>query len=462
MATTHRLDHIVVLMMENRSFDHMLGFLPHENPAFGGLSGNESCLDQNGKAVVVSKQARYEIGSPDHSHSGALQQMFDGNQANEPTNRGFVKNYEKRSPGNGHKVMRCFDPRMLPVFSTLATGFAVCNRWFASVPGETWPNREFVHSGTSRGTVNIEKLKLFSGARTIFEQLDEAGASYRIYHDDTPHTWAYTSLWDSAKKRSRFQGIKKLYEAIANDALASYSFVEPDYGLIGWGNSQHPGQAHTRGEFAAGERLVHNIYNALRTHPDVFEKTLFLITYDEHGGFYDHVAPPKAAPDVAHANGFQFDRLGVRVPALVISPWIPRGTVDPTVYDHTSVIQTVRSRFAPGKALTGRDAVANVFRGLLTLNEPRRGAELPTTRELNNEDYAKLELAYAAPPDPAPLGVAAVDAAPTRDEFKDALRLLSDAVGAELEKDVGPIPSIAGGAPDPAAVLSRFRMSSEE
>jgi phospholipase C len=277
--------------------------------------------------------------------------------------KGFVQSYEESSPGHGRKVMRCFDPRMVPVISTLAREFAVCTRWHCSLPGETWPNREFAHSGTSRGRAENLKSSLWSNAKTIFEQLDEAGATWRIYHDDTPHTWAYASLWDTPEKRGRFKPIRKLYEDIASGQLASYTFVEPDYGVVGAGNSQHPGQAHSRQEFVAGERLIHNIYDALRRSPAVFEKTVFVITYDEHGGFYDHVPPPKTVkPDGMVWRGtFAFDLLGVRVPTVIVSPWIPRHTVDETLYDHTAIIQTVRSVFAPGKpALTQRDKQANV------------------------------------------------------------------------------------------------------
>jgi phospholipase C len=466
-----KFDHLVVLMMENRSFDHLLGFLGHPDVAFDGLTGTESCPDGAGHEVVVSRDSRYEIASPDHSHEGANEQVFDGNLGGPPTNTGFVKSYEKRAPGKGHHVMRCFDPRMVPVVAVLAREFAVCTRWFCSVPGETWPNREFVHSATSRGLVDIVKHKLWSTRRTIFEQLAAAGQSYRIYHDDTPHSWAYSNLWDTAAKRSCFQGIAKLYDAIADDALPAYAFVEPDYGLIGNGNSHHPGQASSRDEFASGERLIHRIYDALRKHPAVFEKTIFLITYDEHGGFYDHVAPPRAAPDEAREHGFVFDRLGVRVPAIVVSPWIGRGVVDPTTYDHTAVIQTLRSRFAPGAPpLTGRDAEADVFRHLLALEQPRRGAELPTTHELSNAAYAQLERTYGAPqsaaPPAEPAGIApeVTGVVAPADEFRDALKHVSDAVGEALTFDAAGLALSVEASPalpqDPAVVLARFRAAS--
>ena len=202
-----KIDHVIVLMMENRSFDHMFGFLDHPDPTFEGLTGTETCDDDQlpPQPVAASTGARYEIPSPDHSHAGAMEQLLDGatTKPYQPTNRGFVKNYARRAGGHGRKVMRSFDPRMIPVLSTLAREFAVCTRWFASVPGETWPNREFLHSGTSRGLADIVLHKFASLEKTVFELLDDVGASWRIYHDDTPHTWNYPSLWAQSAIASR-------------------------------------------------------------------------------------------------------------------------------------------------------------------------------------------------------------------------------------------------------------------
>jgi phospholipase C len=428
----NRIEHLIVLMMENRSFDHMLGFLPHPSSDFDGLKGTKCCPDNDGRPVLVAKTARYTIPSPDHSHAGVMQQLMGPDQSipYKVTNAGFVQNYEGQGTGNGHKIMRCFDPEMVPVLSTLAMEFAVCTRWFCSVPGETWPNREFAHSGTSRGRADVVTTAFHSEAKTIFEQLDDVGATWRIYHDDIPHTWAYPALWDTRQKRARFGPIRRLHEDIANDSLPSYAFVEPDYGLIGKGNSQHPGQAHTLPEFVAGKRLIHSIYDSLRRHPAVFEKVVLLITYDEHGGFYDHVPPPTTVnPDGRVWKGtFAFDLLGVRVPAVIVSPWIKRGKVDSTVYDHTSIIQTIRSLFAPGQpALTERDAQAQSFSHLFqTSTEPRRGNELPVTKPLTETDAAALEARLEEE------RVLTFDTIVAADDFIHAMDTLSASVGTQL------------------------------
>ena len=453
-----QMDHVIVLMLENRSFDHMFGYLQHPNPKFKPLVGNESCPDALGNPVKVSSQARFEIQSPDHSHEGIMEQLKDNNH-------GFVKNYEKRSHGHGDQIMRCFHPEMIPVLTTLAREYAVCTRWHCSVPGETWPNRQFAHAATSNGQANIKFMKGFwLDDETIFHQVEAGGGTYRIYHDDTPHLWAYASLWDTRERRGRFRPIRKLYTAIAKDQLPSYSFVEPDYGLVGWGNSQHPSQAHTRGEFAAGERLIHKIYDTLRRNPKVFEKTVLVITYDEHGGFFDREPPPATVnPDGKKHGSFDFDRLGVRVPAVIVSPWIPSNTVDETLYDHTAIITTVRSRFAVGKpALSKRDKQANNFRFLLSLNEPRRGNELPVTHEFDNAVYAAIELQHGAR-NKAKGGLEA-DAAEAvmvpASDFVKAMRQLSEAVGEKLEKSEENQESTRGPEIDvgkPPEVLARFR-----
>ncbi|MEO8698492.1 MAG: alkaline phosphatase family protein [Kofleriaceae bacterium] len=453
-------NHVIVLMMENRSFDHMFGYLTHTDPEFPKLKGTEFCLDKADAQVVVSKTARYEIASPDHSHAGIMQQLMGANQSlpYQCNNGGFVRNYEDYREGKGAHIMRCFDEDMIPVLTLLAREYAVCTRWHASVPGETWPNREFAHSGTSRGNADIKTASsLFLSQKTIFQQLEEANASWRIYHDDTPHTWNYVDLWGPPGKRAWFKSIDKLHADIKNNNLPSYSFIEPDYGISGKGNSQHPGQAHTRDEFVAGERLIHEIYTSLRGNQDVFDRTIFVITYDEHGGFFDRAAPPTTVnPDGKKwKDTFNFDLLGVRVPAVIVSPWIKKHTVDHTLYDHTSIIATVRDLFAPGLPhLTQRDKQAKGFSHLLRLAAPRRGADLPPTYPLSEAKAAQLEAALGPIEESVGGGEESI---PIRSSFENAMQALSDAVGNKLAAESGE--ESVEGPQDPKAVLARFRAS---
>jgi phospholipase C len=258
------------------------------------------------------------------------------------------------------QIMRCFPPAEAPVLGFLAKQFAVLVNWHASVPGETWPNRLYAHAATSDGTAN-NKVGFYDND-TVFQRLNEAGASWGVYHDGVPQVWAYPRLWLSDV--DRFHGMDRFYADVADGTLPAYSFIEPDHGFgRGEGNSQHPGNNTVTGDsFEAGEALMARIYNALVASPALFAETLFLITYDEHGGFFDHVPPgPVMNPDGKDdaKTRFNFTISGVRVPAVAVSPLIPAGTVDDTFYDHASIPATVRCRFAAGTApLTRREEAA--------------------------------------------------------------------------------------------------------
>jgi phospholipase C len=434
------IQHVVVLVLENRSFDHMLGLLDHPNPDFDGLRGRHSNPAwPQGEEVVASGGAKAVLPvDPDHSHDAVMEQL--ALRGGRPTNQGFVASYEKKgqgisSPsfggllaplvnwwkgrgaapksivGRGPLIMRCQEPERVPVLSRLALEYAVCTRWFCSVPGETWPNRNFMHAATADGETDID-IRFFTDP-TIFEQLEEHGQSWHIYHDDTPQVWAYPNLWDRPDRHARWFPHTEFIQHARAGTLPAYSFIEPNHrppihtvdrapatGTPGRSNSQHPGNnmvgndaydAHAVGgdtDFARAETLIADVYEALRANKDAFERTLLLITYDEHGGFYDHVPPPTGVPAPGDPVGglarlfhllyhrktaaFDFTMLGPRVPAILVSPFIPKGTVDAETRDHASIPATLRAIFAPdAKPLTGRDAWAPVFHKVLTLPEAR-------------------------------------------------------------------------------------------
>lgn len=403
-----RIKHIIVLMLENRSFDHMLGFMNH--PTYPNLKvGDHPNPDPGGgPAVGVDKRAHPALPvGPDHKHDAVMEQLLGegGRQRHgyftkpyKPTNDGFLTDYTKRitakkgDPADAPRIMECFDETLVPVLTTLAKEFAVCTNWFCSVPGQTWPNRNYAHAATSHGEVNIKKKFYFD--RTIFQELKKANRSWAIFHKGLAQAMVFPKLWD-LPWRNHFKGMKKLYKAIRKDKLPNYSFVEPDHGMLlrkylKKSNSQHP-DANRKGvrDFVAGETLIAKIYNALKDNPEVFDKTLFVIIYDEHGGFFDHVAPPTdaVAPD-KHVPGrgtnFNFDMLGSRVPAVLVSPLIPKATVDDTTYDHSSIIKTVRKVLTDGKGhLTARDDNAESFEGNVSLSSPR--IDLPNLAPLTDE-----------------------------------------------------------------------------
>jgi hypothetical protein len=297
------------------------------------------------------------------------------------------------TPEQGGQIMRCMRPDQLPALATLAREFAVCTRWHCSVPGATWPNRNFAHAGTSDATVDIEVG--FYDNETIFHRLETAGRSWRIYRDRRSLAQVMAFDWLSDDERI---GNWHLTEDFADDVrrgeLAAYTFIEPCHNGPG-SDSQHPGNnayAQEPGDFARGDALAARVYEALRANPALFAKTLFVVTYDEHGGFYDHVPPPTDAVPPSPLNRprrswmpvvigwfveqpesrFRFTAYGPRVPAIVVSPLIPAGTRDDTLYDHTAIPRTVRRLLAPDTpALSERERRSPAFDHLASLTVPR-------------------------------------------------------------------------------------------
>ena len=368
------LKHVVVLMMENRSFDHMLGGLKAQDPRINGLNGNESNPDTTGATVTVAPNAAFEgqlDHDPDHHFPGVDIQIYGGAPyaPGRPQNmQGFVKSYYTQTSGvqASHAIMNYFAPAKLPVLTTLAREYALFNGWFAAIPGPTICNRAFAHYGTSFGQVGMDMLYLRDPIPSIYERLQAGGQTGRIYYyDQQSSTMEVINLLQ--KEPQLFGNYDQFVGDCQNDQLPAYSFIEPNY-------SDHPGPGggqilasdqHPDHTVQAGEQFIAMVYNAIRTTP-VWEKTALLIVYDEHGGLYDHVQPPACTPDGYTASPtdtgvpgltFAFDRLGIRVPAVLVSPYISRGTVitgpeaaGGTVYEHSCIPGSVTNVFLPNYA----------------------------------------------------------------------------------------------------------------
>lgn len=428
-----KIKHVVVLMMENRSFDNMLGWLydgqqPPRGQSFDGLHDSLwnplDNIDSDGnpfieKVYIARNEGTRKIGrkepkfsadftlpnpDPGEGYKDTNHQLFgvytvDNLFPPEPTNMGFVNNYQNamlysaltfgETPTNPRDIMICYTPKQVPVISTLAKNYAVCDAWFASVPSQTLPNRDFVHAATSTGFVN-NKPNGPCDARTIFNVIQDLiddgrdDLSWRVYSGTqekktkTSDDWipfSLTRVIMSQLHDYKFDGNFKEMHEFYTDAeagnLPSYCFLEPQLTGV-FQNDQHPSK-----DIRAGERLLADVYHAVLNSPN-WEETLLVITYDEHGGCYDHVAPPgKAKTPIEGAGqmGFRFNRFGVRVPTLLISPYIEAGTIARpegwTPYDHTSIIATLRNTFNLGNSLTARDHAAPDLSGVLTLSEPR-------------------------------------------------------------------------------------------
>jgi phospholipase C len=360
-----RIEHVIVLMMENRSFDHMLGALKAVDARIDGLTGNEGNPDTTGSTAKVQSLANFQgqlVPDPDHYFQAVNLQVFGGDAipGRAANMQGFVKSYFDQQPdvNHSHVIMFYFTPDKLPVLATLATEFAVCDHWFSSVPGPTFPNWAFAHYGTSFGQIGMDVINRRGPYRSIFQRLINGGRTAKIYYYDK--TSAGIGVFGLMKLGPQMFGTFSDFLAdTAAGNLPDYSFVEPSYtdhegpdGAFIPASDQHPDHNVQQGEI-----FMATVYMAIHTNPDLWKSSVLVITYSNHGGIYDHVPPPKATPDgfvappdqTGTGMPFAFDRLGVRVPAVIVSPWIPRGTVDHTIYDHASIMRKIDDVFGSSK-----------------------------------------------------------------------------------------------------------------
>jgi phospholipase C len=375
------LKHVVVLMMGGRSFDHMLGYMPLD-----GLTGNETNPDSNGLEQKVQPTATSQGGvfvAPDTSWEGVNIQVFgnpQGTGEDSPKMRGFIKSFFTKvgDVNRSRLVMDCFNPSSLPVLTYLAQQYAVCDRWFSSLPGPTVPNRLFAHFGTSFGDVS-NSMKFDDNGKSVYSRLLSAGQSTKIYYfDEQSGSVGLTFLLQNQPKTAGTYSDFRSDCATGN--LPTYSFVEPNNSdHTNYRGSLFASDQRAGHDVVAGENFIADVYNHIRQSP-LWESTLLLILYEHHGGMYDHVPPPQIPPDgvVDPVSGFRFDRLGIRVPAIFVSPWIRQGTIIHTQYEHASIPATLASFFVADHAqrnLTVREQRANLFTSdpnLLTLTSARQ------------------------------------------------------------------------------------------
>jgi len=423
---TPRIEHLFVLQLENRSFDHIFGFSaiytgvdPSGQPTlfnegFHPQATTNNVNPRDNNSVPTYSPADYFLKGidldPAHDFKPTLTALcgdnagqYDPGNGAYPSidNSGFVLNYSQTT-SNGNevqdptRVMQCFDRVQLPTLNQLAREFAVCDQWFSSMPGPTEPNRLFTFAASSGGlddSPTLEGLQLavatgFDGYEfengNIFDLVDANCLSWRIFAGDTfPFSFILKGM-NVYRQLGHIRGFDAFASEISEpDFEDRFVFIEPKYGEHNFditgpgdfscGNSMHPLDDVTR-----GEQLIKTVYESIRNSPN-WEKSMLIITFDEHGGFYDHVQPGPAVPpgDIQTAaynqNGFRFDQLGVRVPTLVISPYTPAGVIDHTLYDHTSILATAE-RLLGMDNLTDRDKAANDVLHLLSLTVPRTDA----------------------------------------------------------------------------------------
>lgn len=357
-----QIDTFVVVMMENRSFDHYLGRL-RADPSYAardlveGLTGQESNPREGGGRVSPFRQHDFTVSDPPHSWEFAHQSWNQGQ------NDGFVRAH---AGPNEADVMGYHERDQLPFLYWLADEFVVCDSWFSSVLGPTWPNRYYLHAGTSMGRTN-NSLALPSPP-TLWDAMRAQGKSYKNYYAGVV-PWYLGGFFPVLSSHNPLAPIGTFFQDAKAGTLPNFSLIDPDFSL----NDDHPDH-----DIRLGQAFLSSIVHALFESPQ-YSRTLLVITYDENGGFFDHVAPPPAVDDRS-----DFRQLGFRVPALLVGPTVKRGVVDKTVYEHTSVGKTLSQKFgfAP---LTQRMATANGIAAALdrTLTAPRtapRGAPVPNLR----------------------------------------------------------------------------------
>lgn len=381
-ATVENLDkieHVVVLMLENRSFDHVLGYLTLENGRtdVDGLT-KEMHNTYKGVDYFPKRRADTAFGKKqDPCHAGAcVTEQLSNN------NGGFVSNYASTHKGDPEVdlVMNYYDGATLKVYEQLVKDSVVCDRWFCSVPGATWPNRLYSVTGQSGGTKDNKTIPIYD-LPSFVRHLSARNVSWRWYAHHAPATLRLIDSQYRPPLHPKFDhfsyfdrhsdlGGNSFLEDAAQGKLAAVSWIDPDFGDPVTGPTKTENDDHPPVDVMGGQELVLKLYNAVTSSPQ-WDKTLLVVLYDEHGGLYDHVPPPAAEDDRP-----SFRQYGVRVPAFVVSPWAEADKISHVVFDHTSIIKTILLKFCrqPDGSIPNMGArvnAANHLGVLLTRTSPR-------------------------------------------------------------------------------------------
>jgi phospholipase C len=445
-ARQNAMDHVVVVLFENRSFDNMLGHLyqPGEVPSFEGVIGKDLSNPipewaENGaerKTVPYGVASGMDSPNPDpgeeyqHTNTQLFNVLDEANRCKDatdmvapfnapppgqvPTMDGFVTDYISfftaemgRQPSfdEYQQIMTGFTPEQVPVISDIARGFGVFDHWFSEVPSQTMTNRSFWTAATASGFVVNRPMSDFmhhNEAETIFNRLEQHGKTWKVYVLE-PDPISFTGVIHMERLKDRFATNFVPFSEFEKDAAAgtlpNFALIEPN--LLAGHADYHPafGRALLPGvevpidppsSILAGEAFLARIYDAIRsagapTGSNVFNTTL-LIGWDEPGGTYDHVPPGKVPPPDDQVQegglGFAFDRSGYRVPAIIVSPWVAQGVVFNDEYRHTSLIATLREVWSLGQPFSARDAAARTFHHVLSLDAPRDPSTWPDVTPL--------------------------------------------------------------------------------
>lgn len=359
------IDTLVILMMEGRSFDHLLGHLSLSGGAYegrlSGLSGTP--VDGFLRDERYSNSCEGRVFYPFERRDGVLGASLQEDRLSVAISLGRTLSSGERAMDGFVRASRPLDRAVraeraapmgflravdAPVTAFLARNYAICDRYFAPLPTGTVPNRLMAMSGTS--LLDDTSARLVPHHSMVFDWMRERGVRYRVYHDGLSFfalcPWMHEEIMGDG-----FRDVSRLAEDVAYEPDASYPqviLIEPSYGAAPAQTGKAPNDNRAPSALAPGERFLLNVYEALTSNPERFSRTLFLVTYASHGGFYDHVAPP-----LLRSSDARFRSMGVRVPSLVISPWVEPNAVYSGLLDHTSILQLIAEQFGDGRPYSG-------------------------------------------------------------------------------------------------------------
>lgn len=362
-------------MLENHSFDEMLGCYKSIYPHLEGIDKKNPKSNVDAAGLVYTQKPKTSLFmryDPKHEHVDVMSQIADENSG---FIKDFIKAYPKSEKQDRDNIMGYYTRGSLPTLHALADDFTICDHWFSSLPGPTWPNRFFALSGTSSGKVMMPEgfehphlgTVIAQTQPTIFDHLNAGRRSWKIYYHDFPSSLIFKNL-RAPHNLANYAHIDEFFNKtdalLSDEDIPEFAFIEPKYLGIDQ-NDDHPPH-----NIMKAEKLIADVYNAIRSNKDLWESTLLVVVFDEHGGFYDHVSPPDTTPPDDKTDEYDFKKLGVRVPAILVSPWVGR-TVLQTQFDHTSLLKYLLEKWTL-PPLTARVAAANSISKAINQTQARQ------------------------------------------------------------------------------------------
>jgi len=383
------VDTVVIVMMENRSFDHLLGFLSHES--FDGRSDIDGLHQHSNDFDWDNPDGQGNLFAPTATPDGYVPcdlphgRNLVAAQLNKGAMNGFIQAYfDWQKVDTSPVPMRFCGPDVIPVTAALARGYTVCDRWFASLPNDTWPNRLMSLGGTSF-IDSTSALKppahLLPDQPTLFDWLESKGQPFELYVDAKPLAdvgppsglLLMKSQWKHVARRARtLESLQSTWQSASQ--APSVIYCEPFFNDFAIAIGLHGNCNHPPLPLAYGEEFLRRVYLALTSNPAKWARTMLLICYDEHGGFFDHVAPPSMKygppPGAQWDDPRPFDTLGVRIPGIVVSPLVEPASAFHGLLDHTSILQLIVDRFGtPDDLAFFGDAPARKNHRILSLSQ---------------------------------------------------------------------------------------------